>query len=111
MLSIEPAAEVAIGRDQIRRRTVAEDVAVKLFRAEARLQQCARSERRLFVEREKPAALVEVRGRVGRVESVEIEIVKLLRKQREAAGQTIVRSDDVVDTRERIEAFALDVAL
>src|SRR5689334_20074634 len=54
---------------------------------------------------------MKVRGRVRRVKGVEIEVVKLLRKQREAAGQSIVRVDDVVDTRERVEAFALDVAL
>src|SRR5690349_5953358 len=111
MLPIEPAAEVAIGRDQIRRNAIAEDVAVKLFRAEARLQQRARLERRLFDEREKPPALMKVRGRVRRVEGVEIEVVKLLRKQREAAGQSIVRVDNVIDAGKRVEAFALDVAL
>ena len=39
MLPIEPAAEIAFGSYLIRRFAVAEDVTVKLFRAEARLQQ------------------------------------------------------------------------
>src|SRR5689334_6795544 len=54
---------------------------------------------------------MKVRGRVRRVERVEIEKVELLRKHRETAGQPIVRVDDVVDAREGVEALALDVAL
>ena len=41
MLSIEPAAEIRSGVISIRRAAVAEDVAVKLFDAETRLQQRA----------------------------------------------------------------------
>src|SRR6476646_10614420 len=54
---------------------------------------------------------MKVRRRVGRVESVEIEEIKLLRKNGEAAGQAIVSVDDVVDTGKGIKALALDVAL
>src|ERR1051326_2043569 len=111
MLSIEPAAEVAIRSYLIRRGAVAENVAVKLFDTETRLQQRARLGRRLLVEGEEPAALMEVRRRIGRVERVEIEVVKLLRKDREARCQSIVAVDDVIETRKRVEALALDVAL
>src|SRR5262245_20651820 len=83
MLSIEPAAEVSIGSDFVWRAAVAEDVAVKLFDAETRLQQRARLERRLLVEREEPAALMEVCGRVRWIESIQVEVVNLLRKDRE----------------------------
>src|ERR1051326_6335656 len=99
MLSIEPAAEVTLRRDLVRRAAVPEDVAVKLLHAKTRLQQRARVERRLVVQSSKPATLMKVRGRVGRVESVQIEEVKLLREDRKARRQSIVVVDDVIKTR------------
>src|SRR5690242_3358772 len=111
MLSIGPATEITIGRDLVRRTAVPEDVAVKLLHAETRLQQRARVERRLVVQSSKPAALMKVRGRVGRVKSVQIEEVKLLREDRKARRQSIVVVDDVVESRKRIKTLALDVAL
>src|SRR4051794_30689789 len=54
---------------------------------------------------------MEVRSRVRRIEGVQVEVVKLLRKDREARRQTIVIVDDVVETRKRIEALAFDIAL
>ena len=53
---------------------------------------------------------MEVRRRRRRIERVEIEEIKLLRENGEAARQAIVGIDDVVDARKRIEALALDVA-
>src|SRR6188474_489835 len=111
MLSIEPATKIPIRRDLVTRTTVAEDVAVKLLHTETRLQQRARRKRRLLIQRDKPAALMKVRGRVRRVESIQVEVVKLLRKDRKARGESIVVVDDVIETRERVETLALDVAL
>src|ERR1041385_5723006 len=54
---------------------------------------------------------MEVRGRAGRVERVEIEVVNLLRKDREARCHSMVFVDDVIETGKRVEALALDVAL
>ncbi len=62
MLPVEPAAEITLRSNLIRRAAIAEDVAVKLLDAETRLQQCARVERRLLVQSEKPAALMKVCG-------------------------------------------------
>src|ERR1044071_3364837 len=54
---------------------------------------------------------MKVRGRVGRVESVQIEEVKLLREDRKARRQSIVVVDDVIKTRKGIKTLALDIAL
>src|SRR6185369_3972832 len=98
MLSIEPAAKIAIRSDLVRRTAVTEDVTVKLLHTETRLQQRARFERRLIVQCDKPATLIKVRGRVRRVESVQIEEVNLLREDRKARRQSIVIVDDVIKT-------------
>src|SRR5678809_331142 len=54
---------------------------------------------------------MEVDCRICRVECVQIKVTNLLRKDGEAAGQSVVPVDDVVNARERVDAFALDVAL
>src|SRR5262245_26015633 len=51
-----------------------------------------------------------IRSGLDRIESVQVEIIKLLRKQREAEGQAVLGIDDIVEPRERVEAFPLDVA-
>src|SRR5690349_17761932 len=53
---------------------------------------------------------MKIRCRLNRVESVEIEIINLLRKQREADGQAILGINYIIQPRERIEAFMFDVA-
>ena len=53
---------------------------------------------------------MKIRSRFDRVESVEIEIIDLLRKQREAGGQTILRINYIIHTRKRIETLAFDIA-
>src|ERR1700741_1352786 len=97
MLPVEPAPKVAVRSNLIKSGAVAEDIAVKLFRAKTRLQQCARFECRLLVKREEPATLVKVCSGVGGVEGIQIEVVDLLRKDREACSQPVVVVDDVVD--------------
>src|SRR6185369_6450421 len=62
-------------------------------------------------ESKEPAALMKVGGRVRRIKGVQVEVVKLLRKDREAGRQSIVLVDDVVDARERVETLALNIAL
>src|SRR5262249_40934046 len=103
VLAVVPAAKVPARGDAVRASAVAENIAVIFFRAKARLQQRAGFERGLFVERDKPSAFMKIRGRFDRVESVQIEVIDLLRKQREADGQTILRIDYIIKTRKRIE--------
>ena len=81
VLPIVPAAKVATRGDEIRFTAIAEDVAVIFFRAKARLQQRAGLEGRLFIQRDEPSALMKVRCRLDRIESVEIEVINLLRKE------------------------------
>src|SRR6185503_8541157 len=97
VLAIVPTAKVAARRDAVWAAAVAEDIAVILLGAKARLQQRAGLEGCLFVERDEPSALVKIRGRLDGVESVEIEVIDLLRKQREADGQTVFRVDYVIE--------------
>src|SRR5215831_10638513 len=99
MLPIVPAAEVAAGRYQVGTAAVGKDVAVVFLGAQARLQQGAGFEGRLFVQRQEPAALVKICRGLNRIESVEIEVVDLLRKQREADRQTVLRVDHIVEPR------------
>src|SRR5262249_45963685 len=91
MLAIVPTAEVAFGSNPVWSSTVAKDIAVVLLDAEAGLQQRAGFECRLFVERQKPTALVKVGGRLDGVEGVQVEKIKLLRKKRKADGETMFR--------------------
>src|SRR5262245_7957177 len=97
MLPIVPTAEVALRRNPVGRSAVAKDIAVKFLGAEAGLQQGAGFEGRLFVEREEPSALMSVGGRLDGIESVQVEVIKLLRKQRETYRQTVFRIDDPVE--------------
>src|SRR5262249_15177084 len=110
MLPIIPAAEVAAGSNHVGRATVAKDIAIVLLGAETRLQQRAGFERRLFVECQEPSALMKVGGRLNRVKGVQVEIVKLLWKERKADRETVLRINDIVEARKRIDALALDVA-
>jgi len=49
-------------------------------------------------------------GCVRRVKGIEICEIQLLRKDGKACCQPVLVVDDVVDTRERVEALALDVS-
>src|SRR6185369_4777156 len=110
MLSIVPATEIPLRRNPVRTGAVREDIAVVLLDAEAGLQQGSRLERRLFIQRQKPSALMKIGRRLDRVESIEIEVIKLLRKQRETNRGAMFRVDYIVEPGKRIEALALDVA-
>src|ERR1043166_6101155 len=94
MLTIVPTAKVALRRNPVGRSAVAKNIGVKFLGAEAGLQQRAGFEGRLFVEREEPSALMSVGGRLDRIESVQVEVIKLLWKQRETYRQTVFRIDD-----------------
>src|SRR6188474_1724134 len=54
---------------------------------------------------------MEVDCGICRVECVQIKVINLLRKDGEAAGQSVVPVHDVINAGERVDAFALDVAL
>src|ERR1043166_8317099 len=99
MLALIPTVEVAVRRDFVQAGAVRVNIDVIFFGAEARLQKRTRLERRLFIKCNEPSTLVKIRGRLDRIEGVEIEEIDLLRKQREADGQAVSPVDYIIKSR------------
>ena len=76
MLAVVPTAEVAFRGDPVWVSAVAKNIAVILLDAEAGLEQRAGFERRLFVERQEPSALMSIGRRFDRIEGVQVEVIK-----------------------------------
>src|SRR5262245_18634134 len=111
VLAIEPAACTRARRDDERSAAAAENIDIKFLQAETRLQQSAAGQGLLFIDREEPSPLMNIRRGFERRERIQISRVTFLWKERKADRQTVCWIQIKVEPRERIEAFEFAVAV